>query len=84
MQRAHGADILAMDPDELRARFPGICFDGVGIGTLGVRDEGWFDAWSLLSTVRRSARELGVTYVEATAERFETHGAKVTGVVLAN
>ena len=84
MQRAHGADIVVLEPDALAARFPGISFDGVGIGTLGVRHEGWFDAWSLLSTVRRAARQLGVDYVEAAVESFETDDAKVSGVGLSN
>jgi glycine/D-amino acid oxidase-like deaminating enzyme len=84
MQRAHGADIVVLDPDQLGARFPGIRFEGVGVGTFGARHEGWFDAWSLLSLVRRAARALAVTYREATVERFATHGARVTGVCLAD
>jgi glycine/D-amino acid oxidase-like deaminating enzyme len=84
MQRAHGADIVVLDPDELSTRFPGIGIDGVGVGTFGARHEGWFDAWSLLSLVRQAARALGVTYREATVERFETRGAKVTGVGLSD
>jgi len=84
MQRAHGADIRILDPDELGTRFPGISFDGVGIGTFGAQHEGWFDAWSLLSNVRRAARQGGVSYVEATVESIETNDAKVTGVRLSN
>ena len=84
MQRSHGADILTLDPDELVARFPGISFDGVGIGTLGVRHEGWFDAWSLLSLVRRAARALGVRYLEAAVDGFATDDARITAVSLSN
>lgn len=84
MQRTHGADIVVLDPDELGARFPGISFEGVGIGTYGARHEGWFDAWSLLSNVRRAARQRGVNYAEAAVETFETDDAKVTGVRLSS
>ncbi len=84
MQRSHGADIRVLDPDELAARYPGVDFGDVGIGTLGVQHEGWFDAWSLLSEVRRAARRLGVDYVEATASGFRTDGMRVTGVELSN
>ena len=84
MQRTYGADIQVLAPDELRARFPGINFDDVGIGTFGAQHEGWFDAWSLLSTVRRAARQLNIDYVEASVKGFETDDAKVTGVVLSN
>ncbi len=82
MQRAEGADIEVLEPAELRARFPGFDFDGVPIGTFGARDEGWFDAWSLLSLVRQGAHRAGVAYVDAAAERFETRGDRITGVGL--
>lgn len=84
MQRAHGADIEVLGPDELRERFPGIDFGDVRIGTFGARHEGWFDAWSLLSTVRRAARAAAVDYVHATVTAFETEGAAVTGVRLSD
>lgn len=84
MQRSHGADIVTLDAHALAARFPGMNFDDVGIGTFGASDEGWFDAWSLLSLVRRAARGLGVNYVETAAEAIETHGTRVSGVRLAN
>ena len=82
MQRSHGAEIEVLGPDDLRARFPGISVEGVGVGTFGVRHEGWFDAWSLLTTVRRAARQLGVEYAEATVASFVTRNTEVTGVVL--
>lgn len=84
MQRSHGADIRALDPGELGARFPGINFEDVGIGTLGLQHEGWFDAWSLLSEARRSARQLGVTYAETAVTSFRTQGDKILGVNLAS
>jgi glycine/D-amino acid oxidase-like deaminating enzyme len=84
MQRSHGADIEVLGPDALRERFPGIDFGGVGVGTLGRQHEGWFDAWSLLSLVRRAGRRLGVEQVQATVSAFETDDARVTGVVLSD
>jgi glycine/D-amino acid oxidase-like deaminating enzyme len=84
MQRSHGADIQVLLPDALAARFPGIDVDGVGIATFGAQHEGWFDAWSLLSLVRKAARQLGVRYVEAAVSGFDTQGDKVIGVRLSN
>jgi FAD-dependent oxidoreductase domain-containing protein 1 len=84
MQRSHGADVRVLDPAELGERFPGIHFEDVGIGTFGVQHEGWFDAWSLLSEVRRAARQLGVTYAETAVSGFRTQGARVMAVNLAN
>lgn len=82
MQRTHGADVAVFTPDELACRFPQFHFDGVGIGTFGVSGEGWFDAWSLLSLVKRAARRLGVEYVEAPVTGFAIDGDAVTGVRL--
>jgi len=82
MQRAHGAEIQVLWPDELRARFPGIHDGDIGVATFGARHEGWFDAWSLLQLVRRAARQSGVTYVQAAAAGFDTSDAKVTAVRL--
>ncbi len=84
MQRSMGADIHVMRPDELQARYPGVDFGGIGVGTLGRQHEGWFDAWSLLSLVRRAARQAGVDYVPAEAQSFDTNDAAVTAVVLAD
>jgi glycine/D-amino acid oxidase-like deaminating enzyme len=84
MQRAHGADIELLGPDALRARFPGMAFDDIGVGTFGARNEGWFDAWSLLQLVRRAARQAGVDYVHARVQGFQTSDARIIGVVLAD
>ena len=84
MQRMHGADVVALTGDALASRFPQLDFHGVGIGTLGLSGEGWFDAWSLLSVVKRAARRLGVEYLEAAASGFEISSDAVTAVQLAS
>ncbi|VDC28674.1 NAD(P)/FAD-dependent oxidoreductase [Pseudogemmobacter humi] len=83
MQNAHGADIIAFAPGDLPSRFPFLNSEGLGLGTFGQSGEGWFDAWSLLSLIRREARRLGVRYVEAEASGLEVRGDHVTGVALA-
>ncbi|AOF92376.1 FAD-binding oxidoreductase [Sinorhizobium sp. RAC02] len=82
MQRTEGADILALAPDDIAARFPYVSVDDIGIGTFGVTGEGWFDAWSLLSLVRDAAKGLGVRYVRAEVGGFDLIGARVRGVRL--
>ena len=44
MQIENGASIAVMQPEELANRFPWLNLDGVGLGTLGTTNEGWFDA----------------------------------------
>lgn len=84
MQRAHGADVVALTGDDLASRFPQLDFAGVGIGTFGLSGEGWFDAWSLLSLVKRAARRLRVDYLEAAVTGFEIDGDAVAAVRLAS
>jgi FAD-dependent oxidoreductase domain-containing protein 1 len=82
MQRSHGADVAILDRQDLQQRFPHFDFAGVGIGTLGLSGEGWFDAWSLLSLVKRAARRHDVTYLEQLVTGFEVESDAVTGVRL--
>lgn len=82
MQCTHGADVVALTGNDLHSRFPHFNFDDVGIGTFGRSGEGWFDAWSLLSLVKRAARRLGVEYVQAAVTGFETIGDAISGVNL--
>ena len=84
MQRSHGADVAVFTPSELAVRFPQLEFGGVGTGTFGMSGEGWFDAWSLLSLVKRAARRLGVEYLEAAVTGFDTTGDAVTAVRLSS
>ena len=83
MQRAEGADVLALTPDEIAARFPYMSMEGVGIGTFGATGEGWFDAWSLLSLVRGAAKDLGVRYVAGEVAGFDLSGDRIQSVRLA-
>ncbi|MEJ7800951.1 MAG: FAD-binding oxidoreductase [Ilumatobacter sp.] len=80
LQRAEGADVVALRPDEVAARFPFLDVTDVGIGTLGTSGEGWFDAWLLLSLVRTAARDLDVVYVTGTVDRIDVDAERVVGV----
>ena len=84
LQQNAGADVVALTPAQVQTRFPYLNLDGIGIGTFGQSGEGWFDAWSLLALVRKSARDLGVGYVEAKASGLVAQGERVTGVTLAS
>lgn len=80
MQRAEGADIMELAPDEIAARFPYLSLEGIGIGTFGASGEGWFDAWSLLSLVRRAAKAHGVNFVTGQATQFALAKGRITAV----
>jgi FAD-dependent oxidoreductase domain-containing protein 1 len=82
MQRREGADVIALRPDEIKARFPFLSLEGIGIGTFGPSGEGWFDAWSLLSLVRTAVRELGATYINGEATGLRVEKGRATAVEL--
>jgi glycine/D-amino acid oxidase-like deaminating enzyme len=63
MQQAEGAAVALLDPPQLAVRFPWLNTRDLACATLGLKHEGWFDAYSLLRTVRADAIEQGARYV---------------------
>ncbi|HEX6128310.1 MAG TPA: FAD-binding oxidoreductase [Candidatus Limnocylindria bacterium] len=84
VQRAHGASVALLDPGELRRRFAWMHVDDLAAGSLGLADEGWFDAHALMQAFRRKARSLGVEYLAGEVVAVERDGSEVHGVRLAD
>lgn len=84
MQRAEGADVVALSADQIAARYPMIDLDGIGIAGFGQSGEGWFDAYSLMRAARAAARVKEVDYVEAEVVRFDHSASQVTRLALAD
>jgi sarcosine oxidase len=84
VQREHGVNVALLTPMELRARFPWMNVDDVAGGSLGLSDEGWFDAYALLQAFRRKARSLGVEEVTGEVVEVERDGGHASGVRLAD
>jgi sarcosine oxidase len=84
LQREHEVQVALLDPAGLQARFPWMRTDDLAGGSLGLADEGWFDAYALLQAFRRKARSLGVEYVAGEVEAIERDGATIAGVRLAD
>ena len=63
MQCAEGAAVALIEPEQLKARFPWLNIRDLACATLGLKHEGWFDAYSLLRSVRTDAIEQGAKYV---------------------
>lgn len=83
VQRAAGADVVLIEPEDLLQRFPWIDPEGVALGSFGVSGEGWFDAYALMSAFRRKAQSLGVTYLHDEVTALETAGDRVVSASLA-
>lgn len=84
VQREHGVKVVLLTPTQLQERFPWINVDDVAGASLGLADEGWFDAYALLQAFRRKARSLGVEEVAGEVVEVERSGGRATGVRLAD
>jgi FAD-dependent oxidoreductase domain-containing protein 1 len=81
-QRAHGVNVVLLSPMELQQHFAWMNVEGVAAGSLGLSDEGWFDAHALLQAFRRKARALGIEYRTGEVAEVLRDGASVRGVRL--
>ncbi|KAG7155677.1 FAD-dependent oxidoreductase domain-containing protein 1-like 1 [Homarus americanus] len=67
-----GAKVDFMSAAQLKDKFPWLNTDGVEGGVLGLENEGWFDPWSLLFSLRRKAVSLGTQYVNGRVTGLES------------
>ncbi len=82
IQRAHGADVVLLEPAALATRFPWLEVSDIALGSLGLSGEGWFDGYRLLTSFARKARSQGAHYVRAEVTAMERKGQRITAVVL--
>lgn len=84
VQRAVDVPVELLTPAELRARFEWLRVDDLAGGSLGLSDEGWFDAYALLQGFRRKARSLGVEERGGEVISMERDGDRIRTVRLAD
>lgn len=84
LQRALDVDVVLLSPPELKDRFGWLRTDDLAGGSLGLADEGWFDAYAVLQGFRRKARSLGVHEVVGEVVGLDRDGDRLTGVRLAD
>ena len=64
VQRDVGAaDIVLLEPNELRQKFPWLNTDDILLGSYGSKGEGWFDPWALMCGFKREGLAMGVQYI---------------------
>lgn len=83
-QRALGADVLLLSPEEMSQRFPWLEPVGVAVGNLGLSGEGWFDNTGLMQGMRAKARASGVDFAKDEVVRLGRDGDRLTSVTLAS
>ncbi len=84
IQRSLDVAVQLLSPSELHARFEWLNTDDLAGASLGLADEGWFDAYALLQGFRRKARSLGVEERIGEVVGLERDGAALSGVRLAD
>ncbi len=84
VQRGLDVPVVLLSRAELRARFDWLRTDDLAGGSLGLSDEGWFDAYALLQGFRRRARSLGVEERIGEIVGLEREGDRIGGVRLAD
>ncbi len=82
LQNRLGGEIALLSPADLARHFAWLNTDGLGGGTLGLANEGWFDPEALLHGLRRKAISLGVRYVRDEVVDIEVGSGNVAGVRL--
>jgi glycine/D-amino acid oxidase-like deaminating enzyme len=84
LQRSMDVPVVLLSPAELHERFGWINATDLAGASLGLAQEGWFDAYALLQAFRRKARALGVVERSGTVVDIERDGDRVRGVRLAD
>lgn len=86
VQHATGAETQLMKPDEILAAYPFYNVDDIVLGSINLRDEGYWDGATVFDWWRRQARERGVDYVAQAAVGMDksADGTKIETVTLAN
>jgi glycine/D-amino acid oxidase-like deaminating enzyme len=81
-QRALGAEVALLDPAALHERFPWLHAGDLAGGSLGLRGEGWLDAYSLVMALRRKAIALGALYRRSRVVQLQRSACHVQSIVL--
>ena len=84
VQRELGVAVALLTPDALAQRFAWLHTADLAVGSLGLRGEGWLDAYSLMRGLRRKAVSLGATYREAEVAGLQRQGHRITQLLLAD
>lgn len=80
MQLAEGAEVALFEGADIAGRFPWLTATDLTCATLGLKHEGWFDAYSLLRAVRSDAIGRGARYLHDDAVAVDVIGDRACAV----
>ena len=84
LQRSLDVPVVLLTPEELRRRFSWMETQDLAGASLGLADEGWFDAYAVLQGFRRRALRLGVQEQVGEVVALEASGDRVAAVRMAD
>jgi glycine/D-amino acid oxidase-like deaminating enzyme len=84
LQRACGSEVALLDRAALEQRFGWLNTADLTLGSLGLRGEGWFDGYTLLTAFARKARRQGALYATAEVCGLTVDANRVTAVILSD
>ena len=80
-QKANGVDVVWMEPDALKAKFPSMNVADLGAGVHSP-DDGWLDPHSVLTGFRKKAAALGAHFVHDEVVGLRRNASRVKSVML--
>lgn len=86
LQRAMGAETQLLSPAKIQEAYPFYNVDDLVLGSINLKDEGYWDGGTVFEWWRRSARERGVEYVagEVVAINKDAKDTQIASVTLAD
>ena len=83
VQVAVGAETQLMTPEQIKAAYPFYAVDDLVLGSINLKDEGYFDGYTMFDWFRRQARASGIEYVTNEVVAITRKGAWIDSVTLA-
>ena len=84
LQQSLGAGTRIMTADEIAEEYPFYNLDGIILGSINTKDEGYFDGNTLFDWWKRKARQNGVEYLHGEVVSIQTSSHQVNSVTLAS
>ncbi len=82
IQIAAGAETELLGTDEIQARYPFYQLDDIQLGSINLKDEGYWDGGSVFDWWRRGAADNGVEYISNRVVGMDVSGGRVQSVTL--
>lgn len=83
LQKSLGAGTQILTPDEIAKTYPFYNLDGIVLGSINTKDEGYFDGHTIFDWWKRKARQNGVEYLHDEVVAIKTTASRIEEVVLA-